>query len=496
MSIFDRFKDHNPSKSDTQDEDYDKYAKAEKTSYPNLYEMVKDFISPNNKADVMIEHMQHHDENKTQTTDEKTPVTVSTSKVLDQDSIVTKIGHSEKPEDPPEVKNVKTLQTQISDSQHLIDKLEENGDYAAASQEKERLNQLKEELRKAVNKMNEKNHISLDSTNVNTGNNRFVSSPDSSQIPLQKNENNLTSPQNQNNELEQKEKKHSQNIVENDNDNNFQNEKSTKKSTEKTKVLPPQENNSANGNLDDENYNNDDLQVINQVILNSNKYYKKLPTELSLNDKLTLQENYIKAHLPARLIPLYEKLLTEESEKYKNMSEDEITKKYEATMKQIDNNLNNENEIPQENNSTEDNSIDENGENEDPQIGYVDNTNEPNTNIPETSEMHDDNESFLIDVQDPTFNITKQITIDSILLNRMRSVMINASQIYFKDKDNSILCFVDRDTDIKLLRNNNPETTFYKVTSNFDDVKSKLEYILNHKNNVKKDMLFDKYLID
>lgn len=486
------------------------FHEAKSKSFPCLFEMLRSGIDPNPNADVMIEHIKEEKDVQGQYTGD---VSVHTNTVKNHDELVEKIGHKKQNADSPELSNIKNLQTQITESQKLIDEFNANGDFSAAYKEDSRLADLKNELQKAINKYSDAS--APKAVDISSGN--VVSAPTSTQEPLRPSDDNKEADNNNpstelnidysNNESNKEPIQNDSNL--DGNDQNKEPERS---------ILGEESNNQTNNNefeTDENNDNvspesslsnvqneiqddtlNDDLsnhsvtdnqesltpdvdglskedrqELLQQVINNSNEYRDSLPLDLSDKEKDSFQDKYIESHLPKQMADDYRKQM----DAIMSLPPEKIAKLAEQD---------------QNNNYQELSDNDDQGELLD--VGYTDETQSSN------DDLGNDSFEIIALVIDPTFNTEVEIQFDNQLLNSLSAIMLNGSQIFMLDNSGNVSCLVDSETDINVLQNNNSNYTYYKVSSDFDDLKSKLIVWLDSLENVHKNSLMniDKYIIN
>lgn len=482
MGFFDSVKKKN-SENGKKNQTNNAFHEAKSTSFSSLVNMLRSGLKPNPEADVMIEHIKEEKKVKDQV---KGDISVHTNTVKNHDELVDKIGHKQQVTDSPELSNIKSLQQQIGESQALIDEFNVNGDFSAAHKEETRLQGLQNELQKAINKYSQ---TSVPETvDISRGN--VVSVPTSTQEPLRPvdednnddessseemnigysnsnlDETNEENPNIQDNNSNGSEK--AENVDMNANSNK-ENNNSNSTAAETNNSEESEDSVSASSQDEAELSDEDKTKLMQQAIDESEKYIATLPSDLSEEDKWKLQDSFIESQLPQSLAEEYRKQI----QAVMSLPKDKFTSL-----------INNENQQNQE-----DSTIPEDDE---LPVGYTEESN-PNEN-------QFNNESFGIMALavDPTFNTEVEIKFDNQLLNTLNAIMLNGSQILMMDTSGNITCLVDSETDVKMLQDSNPNNNYYKVSSDFNDLKSNLIVWLDSLENVTKNSLLNvnKYIIN
>lgn len=496
MGFFDSVKKKS-SENDKKSQTNNAFHEAKSTSFSSLVNMLRSGLKPNPEADVMIEHIKEEKKVKDQV---KGDISVHTNTVKNHDELVDKIGHKQQVTDSPELSNVKSLQKQIGESQELIDEFNVNGDFSAAHKEETRLQGLQNELQKAINKYSQ---TSVPETvDISRGN--VVSVPTSTQEPLRPvdednnddkssseemnigysnsnpDETNEENPDIQDNNSNGSEKTENVDMNANPNkENNNSNSADTEMPATDNQGQEPapemsnseesEDSVSASSQDEAELSDEDKTKLMQQAIDESEKYIATLPSDLSEEDKWKLQDSFIESQLPQPLAEEYRKQI----QAVMSLPKDKVTSliNKENQQSQEDSNISEDDELP---------------------VGYTEENN------PNESQFNNESFGIMTLAVDPTFNTEVEIKFDNQLLNTLNAIMLNGSQILMMDTSGNITCLVDSETDVKMLRDSNPNNNYYKVSSDFNDLKSNLIVWLDSLENVTKNSLLNvnKYIIN
>lgn len=492
MGFFDSVKKKS-SENDKKSQTNNAFHEAKSTSFSSLVNMLRSGLKPNPEADVMIEHIKEEKKVKDQV---KGDISVHTNTVKNHDELVDKIGHKQQVTDSPELSNIKSLQQQIGESQSLIDEFNVNGDFSAAHKEETRLQGLQNELQKAVNKYSQ---TSVPETvDISRGN--VVSVPTSTQEPLRpidednndnessseemnigysdnnSDETNKEVPDIQHNNTNSSEETKDVDMNANKENNSFDSTDTEMPTTDSQETTAetnsseePEDNASKSSQGEVELSDEDKTKLMQQAIDESEKYIATLPSDLSEEDKWKLQDSFIESHLPQPLAEEYRKQI----QAVMSLPKDKVTSLINKENQQIqeDSTIPEDDELP---------------------VGYTE------ENGPNESQFNNESFGIMALAVDPTFNTEVEIKFDNQLLNTLNAIMLNGSQILMMDTSGNITCLVDSETDIKMLQDSNPNNNYYKISSDFNDLKSNLIVWLDSLENVTKNSLLNvnKYIIN